>query len=315
MDVMFIDGDGRRLPLDHDLLEDLLGDGCLSDLELSDGEGTSCYSTSFVVDRAMKRGEVLQFTSNDVVLVKLKDNRGVLMASNCTGGNQTSLIPRWDKKQKSYVSVAAPSIVLNYNKNMGGVDVLDQLIEYYRTYQKTKKWTVKVLIHFLDLAVVNSWRQYKIACDAKKTKAKDLLWFRVNLADALINCNTETHEDNLDEDAQSLPCVERPHKRYRPALPPAFDKRYDQFGHFPVSDDLSRGRKCRLESFTECFNNVEIEKENLPAVERVKCPECDYILIPCIEEDDEKNIIFDNCIRWLVDAKWSNEWTQSGYFA
>lgn len=49
---------------------------------------------------------------------------------------------------------------------------------------------------------------------------------------------------------------------------------------------------------TECFNNVEIEKENLPAVERVKCPECDYILIPCIEEDDEKNIIFDNCIRW-----------------
>lgn len=109
----------------------------------------------------MKRGDVIQYVSGEVTLVKWKDSNIVLMASNCTGGDNVSYVPRWDKKQKSYVPVKAPRIVLNYNKNIGGVDFLDQTIEYYRTFQKTKKWTVKVLIHLLDLSVANAWRQYK----------------------------------------------------------------------------------------------------------------------------------------------------------
>lgn len=52
-----------------------------------------------------------------------------------------------------------------------------------------------------------------------------------------------------------------------------------------------------LEEVTKKRIDVEIEKENLPGVERVKCPECDDILISNVEEDDEKNIGCDKCIR------------------
>ncbi|KAG5881356.1 hypothetical protein JTB14_037098 [Gonioctena quinquepunctata] len=109
-------------------------------------------------DLSMKHGDIVQFTSEDVTSVKWKDNRAILMSSNCTDGDQTSTIPRWDKKSKAFLQVTAPEIVLNYNKNMGREDVLDQLLEYYRTFQKTRKWTVKVFIYFIDLAVVNAWR-------------------------------------------------------------------------------------------------------------------------------------------------------------
>ncbi|CAF4889510.1 unnamed protein product [Pieris macdunnoughi] len=53
-----------------------------------------------------------------------------------------------------------------------------------------------------------------------------------------------------------------------------------------------------LQEVTEKTVNVEIEKENLPAVERVKCPECDDVLISDVEDDDEKNIGCDKCITW-----------------
>lgn len=36
---------------------------------------------------------------------------------------------------------------------MGGVDVCDQQLEAYRTWIKTKKWTLKVALHFIDLSI------------------------------------------------------------------------------------------------------------------------------------------------------------------
>lgn len=47
---------------------------------------------------SIERGEIVQFTSEDVALVKWKDNRAVLMASNCNGRNSTSSILGGTKK-------------------------------------------------------------------------------------------------------------------------------------------------------------------------------------------------------------------------
>ncbi|KAG5866243.1 hypothetical protein JTB14_017894 [Gonioctena quinquepunctata] len=172
-------------------------------------------------DSSMKHGDIVQFSSEEVALVKLKDNRAVLMAFNCTGGDQTSSIPKWDKKSKQGI----PPVVVLY-------------------LQKTRKWTVKGFIQFTDLAVVNAWRQYKNDCTTKRIKPKDLLWFRVDLTDALMNCVSIPQIALEDEDPSSS--KDRLFKRYRPAIPPSFDKRYDKHNHLPAFDDLTRGRKCRL---------------------------------------------------------------------
>lgn len=110
--------------------------------------------------------------------------------STLCGAQPLSEVQQWDKKAKITKAVSCPNVVSPYNKSMGGVDVLDQLIEYYRTYIKTKKWTLKVILHFMDAAIVNSWQQYRNDCRAakiSKSKTKDLLHFRLQLAEALIS--------------------------------------------------------------------------------------------------------------------------------
>ena len=57
-------------------------------------------------------------------------------------------------------------------------------------------------------------------------------------------------------------------------------------------------RKKKSHEVTQETVNEEFEKKNLPTVERVKCSECDDTLISDVEDNDEKNIGCDKCIRW-----------------
>ncbi|CAK1593102.1 unnamed protein product [Parnassius mnemosyne] len=203
----------------------------------------------FKDDKKMTRGEIEQRVSNDVVLVKWKDSKAVLTASNCTGGTATDIVKRYNKTEKCYVDVGAPKIVTSYNSFMGGVDVLDQSMEYYRTFMKTRKWTLKVILHFIDLAMVNSWRLYKSDSLAKgipKNRILDLLSFRFEVA--------ETHICTPDRDRRdSSPLLETQAQtsgRYKPANHPSVGKRFDGYEHFPIFDDLKAPRKCRLEIFS-----------------------------------------------------------------
>ncbi|GBP03558.1 PiggyBac transposable element-derived protein 3 [Eumeta japonica] len=55
----------------------------------------------FKKDSAMRRGECQQFVCEPTVLVKWKDNKSVLLASNCTGASHTTSVKRWDKTSNS----------------------------------------------------------------------------------------------------------------------------------------------------------------------------------------------------------------------
>lgn len=56
---------------------------------------------------------------------------------------------------------------------MGDVDILDEQIEYYRTFIKVKNGYNPFF--FLDLALVNSWGLYKNNCVANNYARKDNL--------------------------------------------------------------------------------------------------------------------------------------------
>lgn len=74
-----------------------------------------------------------------VVLVKWQDNKSVNIASNFVGVGTSDTARRWDKKLKKHIDVNRPEIISLYNSGMGGVDLLDQLISYYRIFIKSKK--------------------------------------------------------------------------------------------------------------------------------------------------------------------------------
>lgn len=161
----------------------------------------------FKPDCRMQRGESQQFVCDDVVVVKWMDNKSVLVASNCTSADETTLVKRWNKNISAYTDVTAPKTIAYYNKHMGGVDILDQSMEYYRTFMKTRKWTLKVILHFFDLAVCNAWRLYKLECAAAKipsNKVMDLLEFRMQVADGLTNTPFRQRRAESDDDLMRL---------------------------------------------------------------------------------------------------------------
>ncbi|XP_060801930.1 piggyBac transposable element-derived protein 3-like isoform X1 [Amyelois transitella] len=203
-------------------------------------------SLKFKKDSLMQRGESQQMVRDSSVLVKWKDNTTVTLASNCTGASTTDIVKRWDRKNRQYIDVPAPKIVMNYNKHMGGVDVLDQQMEYYRTFIKTKKWTLKVLIHFLDLSLVNSWRAYKNDCLANKyprNKTLDLLDFRLEIAEVLLN-SPDKQRRSSDEDTMEINVP----KKFKKAIKPSISLRYDGYNHLPQFDDLKSPRACQNEN-------------------------------------------------------------------
>lgn len=105
------------------------------------------------------------------------DNQSVVMLSSLYVSEAVTLVRRWSKKDSMFVNVDCPETVVTYNKNMGGVDLLNQQMEAYRTWFKTKKWTLKVILYFLDLAVENNWFQYKNERVRQKKKKKENMDF------------------------------------------------------------------------------------------------------------------------------------------
>ncbi|XP_049307347.1 piggyBac transposable element-derived protein 3-like isoform X1 [Bactrocera dorsalis] len=139
----------------------------------------------FPQDKEMNRGDIIQFTNGDnVAVVKWKDSKGVVVVSSQCGKDPIGETDRWNKNMKRRCPVHIAKVIENYNELMGGVDIADQMLEYYRIKMKTRKWTVKVFFHFLDLAVFNSWMESKR--DAKlaglhRSKVKTFLTFEMKI--------------------------------------------------------------------------------------------------------------------------------------
>ncbi|XP_047109525.1 piggyBac transposable element-derived protein 2-like [Schistocerca piceifrons] len=128
-------------------------------------------------EKRLKRGDMEEFCRDDdkIVTVQWKDSKAVTLASTCTGCEPISNVDRWSNPEKKYILVPCSAVVVEYNLCMGGVGLCDQMMETYKAILKTKKWTLKVLIHLLDLACVNSWLQYKVECEDNKVQKKNTL--------------------------------------------------------------------------------------------------------------------------------------------
>lgn len=93
-------------------------------------------------------------------MVKWLDNRSVIVASTKRDPKTTDIFKRYSKPDKGYIQISRPEIIKHYNINMGGVDLLHRLISCYRSYDRTKRWPVRMFEHFMDMTIVNCCIQY-----------------------------------------------------------------------------------------------------------------------------------------------------------
>ena len=65
-----------------------------------------------------------------LLAIKWTDNRSVTVLSSFDSVETMKTAKRYVKKEKKFIQVQCPGAVANYNKHMGGADLLDAFLSY-----------------------------------------------------------------------------------------------------------------------------------------------------------------------------------------
>lgn len=158
------------------------------------------------------RGYSEEYSANicgvPVTTVIWKDNKCVRLASSYVGVKdfirtnpnvQPSKIVRFDRKEKKHVDVDCPQIIKEYNRHMGGVDLMDGLMGRYHIRAKTRNVMMRIFYHLVDVAIINAYllnnriraqRANQLNVDVEMLgKPLQLPDFRAQVAEGLVSWN------------------------------------------------------------------------------------------------------------------------------
>ncbi|XP_049340780.1 piggyBac transposable element-derived protein 4-like [Astyanax mexicanus] len=141
------------------------------------------------------RGDIRWIREGPLLYVKWMDTREVTVCSTNHQAYCGATVQRRVKSRDgtwSLQSIPVPEPVRAYNKYMGGVDLSDALIKYFSVSQKTMKWYKKLFLHFVDIAVVNSYIIHRELSLAKEEKPLTQKGFREALCLQLADLGSES---------------------------------------------------------------------------------------------------------------------------
>lgn len=133
----------------------------------------------------------------------------------------------WSVAAKERIDILCPEVILYYSQFMGVVDKLDFVMTLSPMRVKTRKWTVRVLSHFVSLALANLWLEYVRDVSNKgltRSKTHDMMSFQIEVALSLIKQNQEVQKKRGRPRAEFQAPVRQAHNA-RPSPPNAV--RYD----------------------------------------------------------------------------------------
>ncbi|KAJ2937295.1 hypothetical protein O0L34_g19536 [Tuta absoluta] len=203
--------------------------------------------------RKQGRGSSDQMVRIDghLACVKWFDNKPVVTASSVDSKEPVNKCNRWCKKTKRYIEIDRPFVIQQYNNMMGGVDMLDRVISFYRISARTKKWTVRLIFHSFDFAAAAAWLVYRHEAqllELPKKKILDYLDFKVEISNSMLYFTSEKEQIHMYEEydsEQSEETITTSRKRkYIPQPPPQL--RTAMAAHLPMIDDENNNHRCRL---------------------------------------------------------------------
>ena len=100
-----------------------------------------------------QKGQCVFRRNGPLLCIKWKEKKDVVMLSTVHEAIfvETGRIDREGKK------IEKPECVYYYCGRMGGVDLSDQLLNYYSFLRKSMKWSRKLLIHLFNLVILNAY--------------------------------------------------------------------------------------------------------------------------------------------------------------
>lgn len=208
----------------------------------------------------------------DISTVLWKDNKSVRLASTYVGvlpflrenpEHQPTKATRFDRKQKNYIEIGCPQIIHEYNRHMGGVDLMDGLMGRYHIRAKTRNMMIWLFYHLIDMAATNSYILYgrihaennnDSSVDEDKEKLMELPKFREKIASGLVTF-IDKRSVGRPTSQPSTPTTPPPESTKQPscnlrigqkAKQPIDDIRYDAMNHFPKMLPNTEKRFCKL---------------------------------------------------------------------
>jgi hypothetical protein len=131
--------------------------------------------------KKMKPGDVIYRRNENLLAIKFHDKRDVHMLTTI---HQATMSVTNKIDRASGAPIIKPTAVVDYIKKMGGVDLSDQIIQYYDILRKSVKWWKKVFFHLFNLLVVNSYILMKKY--GQHLRIPSHQQFRIDLIQALI---------------------------------------------------------------------------------------------------------------------------------
>ena len=184
-----------------------------------------------------------------LIVVRWYDNKSVDILSSYVGVNPQDQVRRWDKASKSHVQVNRPSIIEEYNKFMGGIDLLDSLTSLYKQKIKSRRWYMYIFWHTLMVASVNSWLWYRRHCKLlQENKTMSFYTFISFIASGLIEVKAKVGRPLSNTPPQN--------KRALAVKRPVDDVRTDGDSHLPQWKEKRQRCKmnnCERLSYISCL--------------------------------------------------------------
>ena len=148
------------------------------------------------------RGTIRYIRENNLVFIKWKDTRDVVMCSSFHEAASDLTVVRKVKNREgggfTQLQIPYPPGVSDYNEYMGGVDLSDMLVQCCQVPRKTRKWYKTIFYHCLDIAAVNAFVLYKEMEVSLGHKPVPQKLFRKCIACQLVGDNSIVHLFNME---------------------------------------------------------------------------------------------------------------------
>ena len=231
----------------------------------TDGVGTVRVCRSKMpadLKQKLPRGNIAARFGENLMALKWHDKREITMLSTYHGSETTTVKTRCGDKEK-------PVVIVDYNKNMGAVDVADQMLQAYQVERKRKKvWYKKQFQHLLNRTVLNCYILYKKNNPASKMTH---LEFVVKLIARLI-------EQYGSEAPQT--------RKGRPSQDVVVDPMRLTGRHFAKYIPATDKKQCPTRQCKVCCSRTGEGGKKVRKETRYYCETCDVglCLSPCFED-------------------------------